>query len=140
MKRVLGIDVGDRRIGVAVSDWLGLTAQGIETVHIKDQDSSKGINRIQEIAREYEATEIVVGLPKNMDGTIGDRGKKCEEFGSALEETLHLPVSMWDERLSSRAAERTLLEADMSRKKRKNVIDKMAAVMILQGYLDHQTK
>ncbi|MDQ0299808.1 putative Holliday junction resolvase [Salibacterium salarium] len=136
--RVLGLDVGMKRIGVAVSDQLRWTAQGVETIHIKGDDPIESFHRISELMKENEASEIVVGLPKNMNGTIGPRGEQCQMFADKLKEEFNVPVSMYDERLTTQAAERTLIEADMSRKKRKKVVDKMAAVMILQGYLDQE--
>jgi len=132
--RVMGLDVGDKTIGVAVSDLLGLTAQGIET--IRRDEKVDYWQRLSELCRHYEVERIVVGLPKNMNGTLGPRAKKVTEFICHLQEKLSLPVEVWDERLSTVAVERTLLDADLSRKKRKKVIDKMAAVFILQGYLD----
>jgi putative Holliday junction resolvase len=136
--RILGLDYGDKTIGVAVSDEFGWTAQGVEVIRrgSKEQD----LDRLRKIISEYHVEEIVVGLPKNMNATIGPRGEICIEFAQTLEQTLHLPVHLWDERLTTVAAERTLLEADVSRKKRRQVIDKMAAVFILQGYLDFRTK
>ncbi|MGY4690421.1 Holliday junction resolvase RuvX [Salibacterium sp. K-3] len=136
--KVLGLDVGNKRIGVAVSDALRWTAQGLETIHVKGEDPLESFPRIQEIMKDHEAHEIVVGLPKNMNGTIGPRGEQCLAFAEKLEQEYNVPVSMYDERLTTQAAERTLLEADVSRKKRKKVVDKMAAVMILQGYLDQE--
>lgn len=138
MIRILGLDYGDKTIGVAVSDAFGWTAQGIETIRRKKPEDD--MNRLGELVRAYEVTEIVVGLPKNMDGTVGPRGEICLAFADTLKETLHLPVHLWDERLTTVSAERTLLEADVSRKKRKQVIDKMAAVFILQGFLDYKSK
>ncbi|WP_054635525.1 Holliday junction resolvase RuvX [Thalassobacillus sp. C254] len=134
--KVLGIDLGTRRIGIAVSDAMGWTAQGVETIHLKDEDVETSFPRIKELIKEYEITKIVVGLPKNMNGTIGPRGEQCQEYAQSLEKEVSLPVVMYDERLTTQAVERTLISADVSRKKRKQVVDKMAAVMILQGYLD----
>lgn len=136
--RVLGLDVGTKTIGVAVSDEMGWTAQGIETIKVDmhDEMHDTGIVRIRELVDQYHVDTIVVGLPKNMNGTIGPRGEACQQYANLLEEQLALPVVLWDERLSTMAAERVLLSGDVSRKKRKKVIDKMAAVMILQGYLD----
>lgn len=130
----MGLDYGDRRIGVAVSDELGWTAQGIKVVE-KRRDGGE-IEEIASIIAEYNVTEIIVGLPKNMNGTIGPRGEISQQFAQTLNERFALPVRLWDERLTSVAAERTLAEADMSWKKRKKVVDKMAAVLILQNYLD----
>ncbi|CAM3517560.1 Holliday junction resolvase RuvX [Paenibacillus lupini] len=136
--RTMGLDYGDRNIGVAVSDAFGWTAQGLETVQ-KRRDGGE-LTRIAEIVKEHEVTEIVVGLPKNMNNTIGPRGEISMAFAEQLQQTLNLPVHLWDERLTTVSAERTLLEADVSRKKRKLVIDKMAATLILQNYLDSKTK
>ncbi|MCP1145379.1 MULTISPECIES: Holliday junction resolvase RuvX [Ureibacillus] len=134
--RVMGLDVGSKTVGVAISDALGWTAQGIETVKINEETGDFGIERIKELVKEYSITEFVVGYPKNMNNTVGPRGEASENYKKLLEETFNLPVKLWDERLTTMAAERMLIEADVSRKKRKKVIDKMAAVMILQGYLD----
>ncbi|MFP3664957.1 Holliday junction resolvase RuvX [Priestia sp. SIMBA_032] len=134
--RVLGLDVGTKTIGVAVSDEMGWTAQGIETIKIADEQMEQSYPRLQQLIDEYSVEKIVVGLPKNMNGTIGPRGEACIEFAGNVKEKLNIETMMWDERLSTMAAERVLLSADVSRKKRKKVIDKMAAVMILQGYLD----
>ncbi|KPN96834.1 Holliday junction resolvase RuvX [Lysinibacillus sp. ZYM-1] len=134
--RIMGLDVGSKTVGVAVSDALGWTAQGIETVKIDEANGEFGIERITELVKEYTITAFVVGFPKNMNNTVGPRGEASENYKKLLEETFSLPVTLWDERLTTMAAERMLIEADVSRKKRKQVIDKMAAVMILQGYLD----
>ena len=134
--RIMGLDVGTKTVGVAISDALGWTAQGIETIKINEELSEFGIERIKVLVKEYAVTEFVVGYPKNMNNTIGPRGIASENYKSLLEETFNLPVKLWDERLTTMAAERMLIEADVSRKKRKQVIDKMAAVMILQGYLN----
>lgn len=134
----MGLDVGSKTVGVAVSDEFGWTAQGIETISINEEEKRFGFERIGKIINEYEVVKIVVGLPKNMNGTIGPRGEASQFFAEELEKQFGLPVQLWDERLTTMAAERVLLEADVSRKKRKKVIDKMAAVMILQGYLDSQ--
>lgn len=135
--RLMGLDLGDKTIGVAVSDELLWTAQGVEVIRrtVWEQD----VERLRQLAGQYEVSEIVVGLPKNMNGTIGPRGEICMEFARSLEQILKIPVHLWDERLTTVSAERTLLEADVSRKKRKQVIDKLAAVFILQGYLDNKS-
>ena len=130
----MSLDVGSRTIGLACSDALLMTAQGIET--IRRTSLEKDFNRLQELIAEYEVHELVVGMPKNMNGTKGERAEKTEEFVEKMKEVIDLPVSYWDERLSTVMAERQLIAADVSRKKRKSVIDKMAAVVILQGYLD----
>ncbi|MFB7815513.1 Holliday junction resolvase RuvX [Paenibacillus chitinolyticus] len=132
--RTMGLDYGDKTIGVAVSDLLGLTAQGIEV--IRRASPQHDLDHLRRLIGEYEVTEIVVGLPKNMNGSIGPRGELSQEFAAKLTETFNLPVRMWDERLTTVSATRTLLEADVSRKKRKQVVDKIAAVLILQGYMD----
>ena len=132
--RIMSLDVGSRTIGIACSDALLMTAQGIET--IRRTSLEKDFNRLQELIAEYEVHELVVGMPKNMNGTKGERAEKTEEFVEKMKEVIDLPVSYWDERLSTVMAERQLIAADVSRKKRKSVIDKMAAVEILQGYLD----
>lgn len=129
--RILGLDVGDKYIGVAVSDGLGLTAQGVKT--IKRDNYGK---ELMTIIEEYEVGSIVVGLPKMLNGSIGLQGEKVLKFVEELRALSGLPISMWDERLSTVATERILLEADMSRKKRKTIRDKISAVIILQGYLD----
>ena len=130
----MSLDVGSRTIGIACSDALLMTAQGIET--IRRTSLEKDFNRLQELIAEYEVHELVVGMPKNMNGTKGERAEKTEEFVEKMKEVIDLPVSYWDERLSTVMAERQLIAADVIRKKRKSVIDKMAAVVILQGYLD----
>ena len=132
--RIMSLDVGSRTIGIACSDALLMTAQGIET--IRRTSLEKDFNRLQELIAEYEVHELVVGMPKNMNGTKGERAEKTEEFVEKMKEVIDLPVSYWDERLSTVMAERQLIAADVSSKKRKSVIDKMAAVVILQGYLD----
>ncbi|WP_041658941.1 Holliday junction resolvase RuvX [Lysinibacillus sphaericus] len=134
--RIMGLDVGSKTVGVAVSDALGWTAQGIETVKIDEANGEFGIDRIAELVKEYAITQFVVGFPTNMNNTVGPRGEASENYKKLLEETFSLPVTLWDERLTTMAAERMLIEADVSRRKRKQVIDKMAAVMIVQGYLD----
>lgn len=134
--RIMGLDFGSKTIGVAVSDALFWTAQGVKTI----RRSKKEIEELRELIREYEVNEIVIGYPKNMNGTLGPRCAATDEFAELLRLEFGLPVELWDERLSTVAAQRTLLEADMSRTKRKLVIDKMAAVFILQGYLDRRQK
>ncbi|AWI12940.1 Holliday junction resolvase RuvX [Caldifermentibacillus hisashii] len=134
--RILGLDVGSKTIGVAVSDELGWTAQGLKTIQIQEDEQKSGIPELEEIIREYGIEKIIVGLPKNMNGTIGPRGEISLQFAKLLKNRFSLPVELWDERLTTMAAERILLTADVSRKKRKKVIDKMAASLILQSYLD----
>lgn len=130
----MALDVGSRTIGIACSDALLMTAQGIETIRRTSLEND--FNRLRELISEYEVHELVVGMPKNMNGTKGERAEKTEEFVEKMKEVIDLPITFWDERLSTVMAERQLIAADVSRKKRKDVIDKMAAVVILQGYLD----
>ena len=138
--RIMGLDVGSKTIGVAISDALGWTAQGIETVSIDEEAGKFGVERIAELVKTHQVSEFVIGYPKNMNNTVGPRGEASERYAELLKETFSLPVTLRDERLTTMAAERTLLEADVSRKKRKQVIDKMAAVMILQGFLDAKNR
>ena len=130
----MALDVGSRTIGIACSDALLMTAQGIETIRRTSLEND--FNRLRELISEYEVHELVVGMPKNMNGTKGERAEKTEEFVEKMKAVIDLPVTFWDERLSTVMAERQLIATDVSRKKRKGVIDKMAAVVILQGYLD----
>ncbi|MCY6484044.1 Holliday junction resolvase RuvX [Clostridium aestuarii] len=132
--RILGLDIGDRTIGVAISDPLGITAQGITTINRKNEEYD--INELVKICNEYSVEEFVCGLPKNMNGTIGIQGEKALKFSELIKESIQLPVKMWDERLTTAAANRAMLQADLSRAKRKKLVDKIAATYILQGYLD----
>lgn len=135
MPRIMGLDVGDKTIGVALSDPLGWTAQGLKTV--RRTGIKKDLQKLGEIIKEYDVKKIVVGLPKNMNGTIGPQCQKVLEFNERLGKRFgDIEIIQWDERLTTVAAERILIEADVGRKKRKEVIDKIAAVHILQGYLD----
>ena len=135
--RILGLDFGSKTVGVAVSDGLLLTAQGVETIERKDENKlRKTCARIEELIAEYEITEIVLGLPKNMNNTEGERVEKTKAFGEMLERRTGLPVHYWDERLTTVAAEQILIESGVRRENRKAVIDKVAAGLILQGYLD----
>jgi len=135
--RILGLDFGSKTVGVAVSDGLLLTAQGVETIERKDENKlRKTCARIEELIAEYEITEIVLGLPKNMNNTEGERVEKTKAFGEMLERRTGLPVHYWDERLTTVAAEQILIESRVRRENRKAVIDKVAAGLILQGYLD----
>lgn len=136
--RILGLDLGSKTIGVAVSDPLGWTAQGVTT--IKRAKKENDIEEIRKICDEYKVEVIVLGMPKNMNGTIGEAGEKAIEFSELLKERLNIEVQMWDERLTTVAAHKAMLEADLSRKKRKKIVDKIAAVYILQGYLDRISK
>lgn len=137
--RILGLDFGTKTTGIAISDPLGFTAQGIEIFRRTDPyNLNATINRIQELCIQYKVEKIVLGLPKNMNNTIGERGEHTLKFKEKLEKALELPVILWDERLTTVSAESMLISADVSRQKRKQVIDKVAAVIILQNYLDAQ--
>jgi putative Holliday junction resolvase len=133
--RILGLDLGDKTIGVAVSDPFGWTSQAVEVIR-REGNPQAEFERLGELIEYYKAELIVLGLPRNMNGTIGERGLKSIQYANLIKEKLGIKVEMWDERLSTVSAERILLEADISRTKRKRNIDKMAAAVILQGYLD----
>ena len=135
--RVLGLDYGSKTVGVAVTDPLGLTAQRVETIWRKQENKlRRTLARIEELVKEYQAERIVIGLPRNMNYTMGERAEKSLEFGEMVEKRTGLPVIMWDERLTTREAERALMEAGVRRENRKDYLDSVAAVLILQGYLD----
>ena len=137
--RVLGLDYGSKTVGVAVSDPLGLTAQGVETVWRKQENKlRRTLARIEEIISEYQVTEIVLGYPKNMNNTVGERAEKSLEFKEMLEKRTGLPVVMWDERLTTVAADKAMMEAGIRRENRKDYVDMIAATLILQGYLDRR--
>jgi len=139
MGRLLGLDVGSRTVGVAVSDVFGWTSQGLEIIRINEDEKEFGIERMKEIVAEQQPTGFVLGLPKNMNNTEGPRVDAAKAYGDLLIETFGLPVDYQDERLTTVEAERMLVEkADASRKKRKQVIDKLAAALILQNYLDRK--
>jgi len=133
----MGLDFGSVTVGVAISDGLLLTAQGIEVIRRKEENKlRRTLARIEELVKEYEVTKIVLGLPKNMDNSEGERAVLSREFAEKLERRTGLEVVMWDERLTTVAAHNVMLEADLSRAKREKVVDKVAATFILQGYLD----
>ena len=134
MQRYISLDVGTKTIGVAVSDELGLTAQGVTTIQRKNFQSD--LNQITELIKKYNTNFFVIGLPKNMNGTEGPRCQSIRDFTRELQNRIEIRVQFWDERLSTVEAERRLIDADISRRKRKSVIDKQAAVIILQGFLD----
>ena len=137
--RVLGLDYGSKTVGVAVSDPLGLTAQGVETVWRKQENKlRRTLARIEEIISEYQVTEIVLGYPKNMNNTVGERAEKSLEFKEMLEKRTGLPVVMWDERLTTVAANRAMMEGGVRRENRGQYVDALAAALILQGYLDSE--
>ncbi len=132
--RILAVDPGTKRIGLALSDELGITAQGLET--IEAQGGQADIDGITAVARQHGAAEIVVGRPVRLDGSIGPAAESAGELATALQEQLKIPVHLWDERLTTAQAERTMLEAGLSRARRKSLRDRMAAQLILQNYLD----
>ncbi|MDD2373075.1 MAG: Holliday junction resolvase RuvX [Syntrophomonadaceae bacterium] len=134
--RIMGLDVGEKRIGIAISDPMGWTAQGHSVLQRSVLEAD--VKNIGQLCQDYEVEKIVVGLPLNMDGSIGPKVLEVQEFARSLETALAIEVAYWDERLSTKSAERVLIEADLSRRRRKQVIDKMAAVHILQAYLDYQ--
>ncbi|MBM4278131.1 MAG: Holliday junction resolvase RuvX [Deltaproteobacteria bacterium] len=131
--RIMGLDVGSKTIGVAISDELGITAQGLKTIRRKTMTDD--LRELDTIISQFQIEKIVVGLPKNMDGSLGKQAEFVLGWIEDFKNKIHLPVETWDERLSTVEASKTLLKADLSRKKRKGVIDKLAAVLILQGYL-----
>lgn len=133
--RKMSLDVGTRTIGIAVSDLMGMIANGVETIRRTNEE--KDYERIAQLIKEHEVDTLVVGYPKNMNGTIGERAQACEAMAHKLEDMFpEVKVVLWDERLSTVAAEKVLVDADMRRNKRKKIIDMMAAVVILQNYLD----
>ncbi|MGN0400490.1 MAG: Holliday junction resolvase RuvX [Blautia sp.] len=135
--RIMGLDYGSKTIGVAISDPLGLTAQGIEIIRREEENKlRKSLRRIEELIAEYQVEEIVLGFPKNMNNTIGERAEKSLQLKEMLEKRCGLPVIMWDERLTTVEANRTLMESGVRRENRSKYVDMIAAVFILQGYLD----
>ncbi len=135
--RIMGLDFGSKTIGVAISDPLGLTAQGIEIIRReKATKLRRSLARIEALIKEYGVSEIVLGFPKNMNNTLGERCERTLELKESIERRTGLNVTLWDERLTTVEAERTLIEGDVRREERKKYIDKLAAVLILQGYLD----
>ena len=134
--RIMGLDFGSQTVGVAVSDPLGITAQGVEIVRRKSPNKLRQtLARIEELIREYDVEELVLGYPKNMNGTEGERCEKTKEFKEMLEKRTGLSVALWDERLTTVAADRAMMEAGLGRQERKEYVDEIAAVFILQGYL-----
>ena len=138
--RIIGLYYGTKTVGVAVSDSLGITAQAVETITRKEENKLRQtLARIEALIDEYNVEEIVVGLPKNMNNTIGERAEACRDFADKLERRTGLPVIMWDERLTTVSADNVLKECGVRRENRKAVVDKIAAVFILQGYLDYKS-
>ena len=136
--RILGLDYGSKTVGVAVSDPLGFTAQGVEIIRRKSENKMRQtLGRIEDLIAQYQVEEIVLGLPKNMNNTLGDRAEKSLELKETLERRTGLPVVMWDERLTTVSANRVLMETGVRRENRKEHVDEIAAVFILQGYLDY---
>lgn len=137
--RIMGLDYGSKTVGVAISDALGITAQGIEIVRRNaDNKLRRTLARLDELIQEYQVEKIVLGFPKNMNNTIGNRAEKSIEFKEMLERRTSLEVILWDERLTTVEANRTLIAGDVRREDRREYVDKLAAVLILQGYLDNQ--
>ncbi len=136
--RLMGLDIGSHTIGVAVSDELKVTAQGLKTIRRKSMEED--LNEISNLISEFKIEKIVVGLPKNMDGTLGRQAEMVFQWIKKSKERINLPIVTWDERLTTLEASKVLLKADLSRKKRKRVIDKLSAVLILQGYLNQEGK
>ncbi len=136
--RILGLDYGSKTVGVAVSDPLGLTAQGVEIIRRKSENKLRQtLARIEELAKEYQVEKIVLGLPKNMNSTLGDRAEKSIELKKTLERRTGLDVVLWDERLTTVSADHVMMEVGIRREQRKEYVDEIAAIFILQGYLDY---
>jgi len=138
LMRIMGLDIGSHTIGMAISDELGITAQGLKT--LKRKSIEEDFMEIAKIIHQFQIDKIVVGLPKKMDGTLGKQAEMVFQWIKVLKNKIHVPVVTWDERFSTVGASRVLLEADVSRRKRKKVVDKLAAVLILQGYLDRNRR
>ena len=137
MTRIMGLDFGSKTVGVAVSDPLGITAQGVEIVRRPEENKlRRTLARLEELIGEYQVEKIVVGCPRHMNGDFGERAEKSAEFAKKLESRTGLPVVLWDERLTTVAADRAMMEAGIRREHRKDYVDKIAAGLILQGYLD----
>jgi len=134
MTRILGLDIGDKRIGVSVSDELGITAQGRENIHRESDEQA--INEICELINLLHIEEVVVGLPKNMNGTLGPQAEKVVEFSKALASSAHIPIKYWDERLTTVIAQRSLTALNVKGRKKKQKVDRIASQLILQGYMD----
>lgn len=136
MGRILGLDLGTRTIGISISDNLEMIASAVETYRFEENDFDSALKRVISIVNEKKVSKIVLGYPKHMNGDIGDKALLCEEFGNKIKEALNIEVILLDERWTTKLAQNRLLEFDLSRNKRKKIIDKMAAVVILQNYLD----
>ena len=138
--RTMGLDLGSKTVGVAVSDLMRMIAAPVKTIRFPEDDYEEALKEVLSLMKEHKIDQVVLGLPKHMNGDIGERGQISLSFKARLEEESDIPVTLWDERLSTKAATRVLISADVSSKKRKNVIDQMAAVVILQGYLDSKSR
>ena len=136
--RIMSMDVGNKRIGIAVSDPLGITAQGLDTIVRTNKDAD--IKKVGELIQTYQPDKIVIGLPKNMNGSIGEQGTRTQKFGELLESTFSIEVVYWDERLTTVSATRALIDGNVRRDKRIKQVDKLAAVLILQSYLDYLSR
>ena len=134
--KTLGLDLGTRTLCIAISHALGTMAHGVETFLFEENHYKKAIQHVQQLVKTQHVSKIVLGLPKNMNGSIGERGQVTQDFAKKLEEATNVKVILWDERLTTMQVERVLIQADVSRNKRKKVVDKMAATIILQSYLD----
>lgn len=136
MMRSMGLDLGSVTCGIAISDPLGIVARAVETIRFDSEQYDQCLTKVLEVIKREQPDDIILGLPKHMNGDVGVRGEVSIQFKEMLEQQLSIPVILWDERLTTKAAEKILIQADVSRKKRKKVIDQMAAVQILQSYLD----
>lgn len=136
VSKILGLDLGARTIGIAISDNLEMIASAVETFRFREEDYDSALKRVSEVVKEKNVSKIVLGYPKHMNGDIGDKALLCEDFKKKLEDVLNIEVVLVDERWTTKLAQNRLLEFDLSRNKRKKIIDKMAAVVILQNYLD----
>ncbi len=134
--KILGLDLGTKTLGIAISDSLEITAQGVETFVFKENHLELAISKVKEIVSKEKVKKIVLGYPKHMNGSIGERAKISEQFANQLKDDLKIDVILWDERMTTKQAEKILINANISRQKRKKIIDKMAAVVILQSYLN----
>lgn len=134
--RIVGLDLGNRTLGIAMSDTLGLIAQGLETLRFEEGNFQIALDYLKQFVDNNKVDLIVLGLPKNMDGSIGFQGQVVQEFQANLQKMIAIPIQLWDERLTTKMATQVLLQADVSRKKRKEHVDKIAATVILQSYLD----
>lgn len=134
--RIVGLDLGNRTLGIAMSDTLGLIAQGLETLRFEEGNFQIALDYLKQFVDNNKVDLIVLGLPKNMDGSIGFQGQVVQEFQADLQKMIAIPIQLWDERLTTKMATQVLLQADVSRKKRKEHVDKIAATVILQSYLD----